>query len=57
MCKCLLAKKFVFVLNNFLNMHTPRFNRHKVPLDYSEEADLQILQNLKKSSYWLPEYQ
>ena len=37
--KCLSAKKFIFVLNNLLNIHSPPFNRYKAPLD-SEETDL-----------------
>ena len=28
-------------------MHTPPFNRHKTPLDCSEETDLQVLQDLR----------
>ena len=38
--KWLLANNFIFLLNNCAL--TPPFNRHKAPLDCSEEKDLQI---------------
>ena len=42
------AYNFIFILNNFVNMHTPLFNRHKVPLDCSDKTNLQILQDLRQ---------
>ena len=44
----LIGKEFYFCIKwSFKHAHTPPFNRHKAPLDCSEEADLQILQDLR----------
>ena len=44
----LISKEFYFCIKQFFKHgHAPLFNRHEATLDCSEEADLQILQDLR----------
>ena len=46
-----ISKEFYFCIKLFFkDALTPPFNRHKAPLDCSEETNLQILQELRKKN-------